>query len=115
MRALVPHLSRDRMVTLYLLSCHSGTSNRLQTELGAIILRLAPELDLTVLGYKEFYMVALSTQLSPRAHLRERESSPPLSRDVVAPQIPEGFIKYDDPLRSVALDLSDDPISGLFE
>jgi len=115
LRALVPHLSRDRMVTVYLLSCHSGTNNRLQTELGSFILRLAPELDLTVLGYKEYYMVALSTQLSPRAHLRKDEKSEALSEDVTAPRIPERFIKYDDPLRSVALDQSDDPISGLFE
>jgi len=115
LRALVPHLSRDRMVTLYLLSCHSGTNNRLQTELASIILQLAPELDLTVLGYKEYYMVALSTQISPRAHLRTEANSPPLSQDVVAPRIPEGFLKYDDPLRSVALDQSDDPISGLFD
>jgi len=115
LRALVPHLSRDRMVTLYLLSCHSGTGNRLQTELGSMILQLAPELDLTVLGYKEYYMVALSTHLSPRAHLREKENSPPLSQDVIVPKIPEGYTKYDDPLRSVALDQSDDPISGLFD
>lgn len=115
LRALVPHLSRDRMVTLYLLSCHSGRNNRLQTELASIILRLAPELDLMVLGYKEYYMVSLSTQLSPRAHLRNDASSQPLSGDVVAPRIPDGFIQYDDPLRSVAMDTSDDPISGLFD
>ena len=113
LRALVPHLSRDRMVTLYLLSCHSGTDNRLQTELFGMILRLAPELDLTVLGYKEYYMVSLSSQLSPRAHLRVTATSDPISADVAAPEIPKGFIKIDDPLRSVALDQSDDPISGL--
>jgi hypothetical protein len=115
LRALVPHLSRDRMVTLSLLSCHSGTDNRLQTELGTLIQRLAPDVDVTVLGYKEYYMVSLNTHESPRAHLRPEESAKPLSADVIAPRIPEGFLKFDDPLRSVALDQSDDPISGLFD
>lgn len=58
-------------------------------------------------------MVALDPHQSPRAHLRVEENSRPLSQDVIAPKIPEGFLKYDDPLRSVALDQSDDPISGL--
>jgi len=113
MRALVPHLSRDRLVTLYLLSCHSGANNRLQMELGKLIQRMAPEVDFAVLGYKEYYMVALDPHIAPRAHLRPTKDSRGKFEDSIAPEIPPGAIVYDDPLRSVALDMSDDPISGL--
>jgi hypothetical protein len=116
MRALIAHLSRDRMVTMSLLSCHSGADTRLQKELAGIVHSAAPEVEITVEGYREYFMIKQDMNSSPRAHLQEdKRSKAKKFDDTTAPDIPPGALRftYDDPLRSVAADMSDDPISGI--
>ena len=81
-----------------------------------MVRRDAPEVDVTVEGYREYFMIKQDMNVSPRAHLQEDKDATAIHpSDSIAPDVPPGALKFtlDDPLRAVAADTSDDPISGL--
>jgi hypothetical protein len=61
-------------------------------------------------------MIKEDMSVSPRAHLQADKGSKAIHPlDTAAPDIPPGALKfsYDDPLRAIAADTSDDPLSGI--
>lgn len=119
--ALAPHLSRDYSVSMYFLSCHTGTDNLMQEGMVKLVRRYAPGVAITVYGYKQYYGV--EKKIPPRAHLRESKKGPPPDPSTfVAPdKVPDGYeyatygdrFKGEDPLKEIAENPTDDPLFGI--